>query len=230
MSKDALSVFVFKDHKVRVTDREGNPWFILTDVCDALDIVNVHQAGSRLDTDERSVCFADTSDGRLREMTVISESGLYTLILRSNKPAAREFRRWVTHEVLPSIRKTGQYIGEHTEARQLGKQSRKQLTDALKEAGVEGWGYGHATNGTYKGLFAGTAKQIEEFLGIPKGKIRDNLSTKRLHALGLAEVIAAETIQSAQIKGNGNCAKICEATASQISRAVPSTSILRLAG
>lgn|GEM_PF-4792785 len=101
----ALRVFSFKEQDVRVVEVDGEPWWVAKDVCDVLDIQNVTQAIERLDEDERSMFFI----GRQGEANIISESGLYTLILRSNKAEARPFRRWVTHEVLPSLRRNGFY-------------------------------------------------------------------------------------------------------------------------
>lgn len=93
---------------VRVVMREGDPWFVAKDVCDCLGIVNSRDALSSLDADEKGVATADTLGGN-QEMQTVSEAGLYLLIFRSRKPEAKDFKRWVTHEVLPSIRKTGQY-------------------------------------------------------------------------------------------------------------------------
>lgn len=91
--------------KIRTVDRDGEPWFVLKDVCEALDITNPSAVAARLDPDER----AKFNLGRQGEATIITEAGLYNVILRSDKPAAQDFRRWVTHEVLPTIRKTGSY-------------------------------------------------------------------------------------------------------------------------
>ncbi|CAK0778831.1 hypothetical protein CCP3SC15_600022 [Gammaproteobacteria bacterium] len=105
-------VYTFPDTNlpVRVIDQDGEPWFVATDVCDVLDLSNTAMAVRPLDDDEKAdVSLADTSSGQRRQFSIISESGLYTLILRSDKPTAKPFRRWVTHEVLPAIRKTGSY-------------------------------------------------------------------------------------------------------------------------
>lgn len=97
--------FSFEDQQLRVVMIDAEPWFVASDVCALLDIKNVTQAVSRLDTDE----LAMFNIGSQRESHVISEPGLYSLILGSRKPVATPFKRWVTHEVLPSIRKTGGY-------------------------------------------------------------------------------------------------------------------------
>ena len=91
-----------------VQDGEDNPWWVAKDVCKVLDIKNSRDAVQNLDDDEKGVDKIYTLGGRQNVIT-INESGLYTLIFRSNKPEAKVFRRWITNEVLPSIRKTGEY-------------------------------------------------------------------------------------------------------------------------
>ena len=95
--------------RVRVVMRDGEPWFIAADICRALDVDNNRQAVSRLDEDEKGVILNDTNRGK-RSMAVISEPGLYALVLGSRKPEAQSFRRWITHEVLPAIRQEGAYM------------------------------------------------------------------------------------------------------------------------
>lgn len=105
----ALMQFHFDSTDIRVMDRNGEPWWIARDVCDPLGLDNVSQAVGKLDPDERGIISSDTPSGP-QDMLVINESGLYSLILRSRKPEAKRFKRWITHEVLPSIRRTGAYI------------------------------------------------------------------------------------------------------------------------
>lgn len=98
--------------KVRVVDQNGDPWFTAKDVCDCLGLGNISEALRGLDEDERITL--SNPDGNPRagiphQMNMVSESGLYSLILRSRKPEAKAFKRWVTHDILPSIRKTGGY-------------------------------------------------------------------------------------------------------------------------
>ena len=93
---------------VRVIMQNGEPWFVAKDVCECLDIGNSRDAVAALDEDEKGVDSIDTPGGA-QEMSIISEPGLYSLILRSRKPEAKAFKRWVTHDILPSIRKTGSY-------------------------------------------------------------------------------------------------------------------------
>ena len=94
--------------QVRVVDVNGEPWFVAKDVCDCLELTNTAQTISYLDDDEKGVTTNYTPGGK-QEMSIISEAGLYSLILRSRKPEAKAFKRWVTHDILPSIRKTGSY-------------------------------------------------------------------------------------------------------------------------
>ena len=107
-ASSAIKLFENPQFRVRVIMRCSDPWFVAKDACDCLDLANSRDAVSRLDDDEKGVGKVDTLGGS-QDMMLISESGLYTLIMRSNKPEAKAFKRWVTHEVLPSIRKTGSY-------------------------------------------------------------------------------------------------------------------------
>lgn len=100
----ALQLFSYSGQQVRTQLIDGEPWFAAIDVCAVLEIGNVSQALTRLDDDEFTLIW---NEGR--EMNMITESGLYSLVLGSRKPEAKTFKRWVTHEVLPSIRKTGSY-------------------------------------------------------------------------------------------------------------------------
>ena len=113
-------VKVYKNSPVRIVEKDGEPWFVAKDVCDILALGNPRSSIALLDEDERGVHSMDTPSGK-QEMGIISEAGLYSLILRSRKPEAKAFKRWVTHEVLPSIRKTGAYLSpgmsnEHVKA------------------------------------------------------------------------------------------------------------------
>lgn len=99
--------FDFKGASLRtLTDEAGEPWFVAKDVCDILEISNPSDALKRLDDDERS----RFNLGRQGETNIVNEAGLYVLVLGSRKPEAHEFKRWVTHDVLPQIRRTGGYI------------------------------------------------------------------------------------------------------------------------
>jgi prophage antirepressor-like protein len=115
----ALKVFEYENRRpFRIIDRDGAPWFVLADVCRELEISNVGNAAARLDDDEKgSIRNPDaTSIGGNPNLTIINESGLYSLILGSRKPEAKVFKKWVTSEVLPSIRRTGKYGAGSTPA------------------------------------------------------------------------------------------------------------------
>lgn len=106
-----IQTFNFNNTSLRaLTDENGEPWFVAKDVCDILGHSNVSMALDRLDDDER----AKFNLGRRGETNIVNEAGLYALVLGSRKPGARTFKRWVTHEVLPSIRKHGIYATENT--------------------------------------------------------------------------------------------------------------------
>ncbi len=105
----SVASFSFENFSVRAISRNGDIWFIATDVCAVLDIKNTTQALAVLEDDEYSMFNIGNSERGNPNVNVINESGLYALILRSRKPTAKRFRKWVTSEVLPAIRKTGQY-------------------------------------------------------------------------------------------------------------------------
>ena len=104
-----IQIFKYENNDVRTVEMNGEPWFVLKDVCKVLGISKYRDAAERLDDDERAPVRVDTLGGA-QEMTAVNESGLYNVILRSDKPEAKPFRKWVTSEVLPSIRKNGGYI------------------------------------------------------------------------------------------------------------------------
>ena len=95
--------------EVGAVELEGNTWFIARDVCRALELDNSRQAISRLDEDEKNTVILNDGNRGNPNMAIINESGLYSLVLSSRKPEAKAFKRWITHEVLPSIRKHGMY-------------------------------------------------------------------------------------------------------------------------
>ena len=103
---------IFKSHEfgeIRTTIQNGEPWFVAADVCKALDITQNRNAVARLDDDEKGVRLTDTLGGK-QKLTIVNEAGLYSLVLGSRKPEAKAFKRWITHEVLPTIRRTGGYV------------------------------------------------------------------------------------------------------------------------
>ena len=109
-----LQVFNYQSNEVRTVIQNGDPWFVLKDVCAVLGLAKPSNVATRLDEDERGACLMGTPSGD-QNMIIINESGLYNVILRSDKPEAKPFRKWVTSEVLPSIRRTGGYISGQNE-------------------------------------------------------------------------------------------------------------------
>lgn len=108
-----LQVFKYQDSEVRTIEMNGEPWFVLKDVCKVLRLTDTGRTAERLDSDELTRTTL-VSGGQKREMICINESGLYNVILRSDKPEAKPFRKWVTSEVLPTIRKHGAYMTPET--------------------------------------------------------------------------------------------------------------------
>ncbi len=104
-----MQIFHYENNEVRTILKDGEPWWVLADVCQVLEIENSRNVAARLDEDEKNTVHLTDGIRGNPNMTIINESGLYKVILRSDKPEAKKFTRWVTHEVLPAIRKTGQY-------------------------------------------------------------------------------------------------------------------------
>ena len=105
MTTNTMQIFNYGEYPVRTVLQDGEPWWILADVCRVLDLSNPRAVADRLDEDERRKFDLP----RQGETWCVNESGLYSVILRSDKPEAKPFRRWVTHEVLPAIRREGTY-------------------------------------------------------------------------------------------------------------------------
>lgn len=104
-------IFNYEDgQQVRTMFLEGQPWFVAKDVCNILGVTNVTETLKRLEEDEFSTTEVIDSIGRSQQIYIINEYGLYQIVMTSKKKQAKEFKRWVTHDVLPSIRKTGIYV------------------------------------------------------------------------------------------------------------------------
>ncbi|EUA18435.1 BRO family, N-terminal domain protein [Mycobacterium xenopi 3993] len=104
-----MELFAYADHQVRVVLVDGEPWFVLADLARVLEIVDVSRLASRLDDEVRQTHPISDSLGRTQQTTVVNEPGMYEVVIRSDKPEAVAFRRWITSEVLPAIRRTGSY-------------------------------------------------------------------------------------------------------------------------
>lgn len=131
-----LQLFSFansdRDVQIRVKMLEDEPWFVAKDVCNVLGLVNSRKATMSLDEDEKRGLLIVTPSGT-QTMTSISESGLYSLIFQSRKPEAKAFRKWVTSEVLPTLRKTGRYSVCETSAKQNYEKNFGQFLDLRGE-------------------------------------------------------------------------------------------------
>lgn len=128
-----VQIFNYNGNEVRTVQVNDETWWVLKDVCDILSIKNSRDIFDRLDDDEKGVDSIDTLGGK-QNMQIINESGLYNVILRSDKPEAKPFRKWVTSEVLPSIRKHGAYMTAETlEQAILNPDTMIRLCTALKD-------------------------------------------------------------------------------------------------
>lgn len=126
-----LSVILHPDFgSVRNVVLKGEPWFVAKDVCDVLGLKNSRDTMSGLDEDEKGVAISDTPGGK-QSLAIVNESGLYSLIMKSRKPEAKAFKKWVTSEVLPSIRKYGYYIHPSSE---LSRKERNAMERSLLKA------------------------------------------------------------------------------------------------
>lgn len=103
-----MEIFKFEQKEVRTVVENNEVWFVAKDVCDVLELIDVSMTVKRLDEDEKDTKIICTLGGN-QNMSVVNESGLYSLVLTSNKPQAKKFKKWITSEVIPSIRKTGSY-------------------------------------------------------------------------------------------------------------------------
>lgn len=119
MDENKIQVWNYEGTEVRTVQIDGEPWFVLADICRELELSTSARVAERLEKDEVSQTHTIDRMGREQKTTIINESGLYTVILRSDKPQAKPFRKWVTSEVLPSIRKHGAYMTEQTLERAL---------------------------------------------------------------------------------------------------------------
>lgn len=131
---DELQIFNYSGKPVRTVQKDDETWFVLKDVCNVLGLSTSSRVAERLDSDEVSQTHVVDNAGRNQEMTIINESGLYNVILRSDKPEAKPFRKWVTSDVLPNIRKHGAYMTPETlQAAILNPDYLLKVVTALKE-------------------------------------------------------------------------------------------------
>lgn len=153
----AMTPFAFEDQLVRTVMIEDEPWFVAKDVCGVLEIANHRDAVSTLDDDERDDVGIPDAIGRKQSTTIINESGVYALVFRSRKPQAKLFRKWVTSEVLPALRRAGRYEMPDLEPADPG-QSRSMTEFSTKLRMVENYG---------KHLGPRAFKEMWSHLGLP---------------------------------------------------------------
>lgn len=131
-----LQIFSYDQNEIRMIMQEDGLWWVLADVCKVLELKEPHRVAARLDDDEKGRTLMTTLGGP-QEMTIINESGLYSVILRSDKPEAKAFKRWITHEVLPSIRRTGSYQAPVSEAELLVRLAQANLAQERRISVLE---------------------------------------------------------------------------------------------
>ena len=134
---NALQVFDYKGATVRTVEINGDVWLVARDVCDVLGLSDVSMSVRGLDEDEKGTSSICTPGGN-QSMTVINEPGLYKLTFKSRKSEAKEFTRWVTHEVLPSIRKTGSYGTKQSMSREEYELRMKASADRSRDLDLRG--------------------------------------------------------------------------------------------
>lgn len=168
-----LQIFDYNGLQVRTVEKDGEAWWVLSDVCRVLELSDTRRTAERLDEDELTRLRLH-SGGQSREMYAINESGLYNVILRSDKPQAKPFRKWVTSEVLPTIRKTGQYNAKPNKALEIKEtNARVRLSNAfLKLAKVD------TLSSEYKNiLVAKAAEALTGFQLIPLPQSKQKMYT-----------------------------------------------------
>ncbi len=177
-----IKPFNFKGTPVRaLSDKEGNPWLIAKDVCDVLGLNNVTEALRSLDDDEKTnISNSEVWNKPGRDPFIISEAGFYKLVMRSRKPEAKEFQRWVTHEVLPSIRRHGGYMAgqEHMTPEQMALASMQWLHSKVEEQAkqLEAQApkvlFADAVNASQTSILVGQLAKIIQQNGVPMGQRR----------------------------------------------------------
>lgn len=178
-----LQLFNYGTQEVRTVLIDGEPWFVANDLCKVLDHSNPSAAVAGLDADEKGLREVETLGG-IQSMTCVTEPGMYKLMARSNKPSAKPFLRWLTHEVLPTIRKTGTYstaptlpqsysealreLAANVEAKELAEARAKEL-----EIPAAAWGVMVAAHGDYAVDEAAKILSRDSDLGIGRNRLFD---------------------------------------------------------
>ena len=187
---DNLQTWNYESSEIRTVQMNGEPWWVLADVCKVLEISNSRNVSNRLEADEKGVTLVDTLGGA-QQVTIINESGLYAVILRSDKPQAKTFRKWVTNEVLPSIRKHGAYMTGQTperikalEVKEMNARVRMS-NQFLKLANVDA-----SMSKDYKAILIAKSAQVlagEEILPLPKAQQKMYTATEIGNMFGVSK-------------------------------------------
>ena len=169
MKKNALETIVYRENPVRMQVIDGQPWFVAKDICDILGITNVSQALTSIDIDEKKDIITNDVTSRNQAVRGVNESGMYALIFQSRKPAAWGFRKWVTSEVLPSIRRYGRYAapGSRERLRLEDTMVRKERSEWLRSVGAR------LTFTDYRIIARRLGCDIRDVTGVLDGRSRD---------------------------------------------------------
>jgi prophage antirepressor-like protein len=179
-----ITNYNYAGRDVRTVEKDGDTWWVLKDVCDVLEIANHRDTANRLDDDEKGVVQTDTLGGK-QNATIINESGLYNVILRSDKPEAKTFKRWVTHEVLPQIRRTGAYRTEEPTIEQ-----RIKVLEIISAANAETLPYVLQMAKPFMPQENNTAKRVT-----PESvRLRDIMTQRKLKAQQMADICGVSRI------------------------------------
>lgn len=190
-------------------DEDGKLWFVAKDICDAIGLDNVSAAVKRLDDRDVRVTQIDPKDGPKREMNVVSEPGLYELVIRSDKPAARPFVRWITNDVLPSLRATGTYSLPGRVANTPRRQTRwgwQPIRELVRAAGYSTRTFTSSANAlVIDGVDTFTARNYDAWTyggALPA----ESLVTRAERLLGTprTELFTADVLLNYQNRGPGN--------------------------
>jgi prophage antirepressor-like protein len=192
---------IFDGNRVRVFMKNETPWFVLVDVCKVLGLTNPTEMARNIDDDDLSKSEGTDSIGRRTMFTMINESGLYALIFRSRKESARAFKRWITSEVLPSIRRTGSY-SIPGQLRKLSTKNRNAMTEAWKECGVDKpQEYAMLTVAEYRAL------QFEN------GKRKKDMNAEEIKLLSALEALETLNLHYNPVDGFIECKSSIDQTA-----------------
>lgn len=236
----ALREFQFQGEPVRCDASSKDPWFVAKDVCQALDIP---WRGNTLDSikpEWRAMRSFRTPrrnpDGTIgfqtQEVVVISEAAVYKLAFRSRKPAAEAFTDWVASDVLPAIRKHGEYRSTQRrryesqgkqinwiDEREEGIEIRKTFTGTLQDHDC--LEFANATNAIYRPVLGGSASAVKARMQLPqKANLRDSLSSRDLMRVKFAEAMAADKIENENLRGNDPCISAATLAAKAVANAL----------